>query len=124
MTRKEDTTEDGKRVVMYFVNNDLNVSEIISELSALGCDKDGLNKAYKTLTQEDYKIYAYENPDTGDGLFVVDEVALKGIPPLTLMWSVVASHFLGLPTTEAVEHAKHFLDIAKEDVNKQRRHSH
>lgn len=113
MTRKEDTTEDGKKAIMYFVNDDLNVSEIISDLSALGCDEDGLSKAYKRLTQEDYKLYAYENPDTGDGLFVANCAALKDIPPFMLLWAMTAGCLLGLHAPEAIGHAKKFLEMMK-----------
>lgn len=71
MIRKEIKNETGK-IVYYIVNDDINVSVIISELSALGCKGEELGRAYRQLTSDD-KGYFYENAETKEGVFVIDE---------------------------------------------------
>lgn len=76
MIRKEIKNETGKNVY-YIVNDDINVSVIISELSAMGCKGDELGNAYRKLISDD-KGYLYENSDTKETLLVIDEKYFKG----------------------------------------------
>lgn len=75
MIRKEEK-RDGERIVFYVVNNDINVSAIISELSSMGCKGEELGDAYRILTS-DNKGYFYENKDAKEKLLVIDECNTK-----------------------------------------------
>lgn len=110
MIRREIKNEAGK-AVFYIVNDDINVSEIISELSAVGCKGEELGKAYRQLTS-DNKGYYYENSETKEEVFVIDEQRLKDCsfdsnPFLYLIWSLFSMRvFAPSPSREFLQDLK------------------
>lgn len=102
MTRKETKDETGK-TVFYVVDGEINVSVIISELSAMGCKGDELGRAYKTLISES-KCYTYENRDTKETLLVIDERSLRESPAIPFVWLFFMSVLWGgMPTRNPLE---------------------
>jgi len=87
MTRKEERTKDG-RSVCYFVGDDINVSAVISELSAMGCKGAELGRAYKKLISDD-RTYVYDNK-AGCRLAVIDERTLHRSPMVSFAWMFFA----------------------------------
>lgn len=96
MIRKE-TKMDGGKAVSYIVKDDINVSVIISELSAMGCKGEELGEAYRTLMSDD-KGYLYENKETKETLLVVDENSLgKGYAAPFVWLFFMTALFGGMP---------------------------
>lgn len=75
MIRKE-TKQGDERTVFYLIEDSINVSAIISELSQMGCKGDELGEAYRKLTS-DNKGYIYENKETKEKLIVIEEKNLN-----------------------------------------------
>lgn len=95
MVRKE-IKDDMGETVFYVVDDDINVSVIISELSTMGCKGEELGRAYKTLIS-DNKGYMYENKETKEKLLVIDEHSSK-TSPMPFVWLFfMAALFGGMP---------------------------
>lgn len=114
MIRKE-IKENGGRTVFYLIEDSVNVSAIISELSSMGCKGDELGGAYKTLIS-DNKGYLYENKETKEKLLVIDERHTYfgfSNPFLCLFWMLATSKMWGNPYKDFIEELKKDGEVIK-----------
>jgi len=96
MTRKEYQISKGKAVV-YVIDDEINVSEIISELSSAGCKGGDLGAAYRKLIS-DNPDYEYTNEATGDKIVVIDKNHIADVlfSSAHLPWFYLMSLFVGV----------------------------